>query len=240
MPMPDFIAPQLCQSVSRPPTGPAGCTKSNLTAIAFSCGSKRQGEPEDPQGPRLDSQIPGDRRRGRLAADWIIDGEIVALDENGAPDFAALQAALSEQNTDDLVSTFRSPIRRAANLRRWSRCRTKGTVAELLPGKRRKPADPLCGTFRDGRRRRAAFGVQALARGHRLEAADAPYRSGRTDSWTKAKCRAGHEVVIGGWSTTRQRSARCWSGCIGAIISSMSAASAPASAKTGQRNCCHG
>jgi bifunctional non-homologous end joining protein LigD len=30
---------------------------------------------------------------------------------------------------------------------------------------------------------------------------DAPYRSGRTDSWTKAKCRAGHEVVIGGWKT---------------------------------------
>ena len=30
--------------------------------------------------------------------------------------------------------------------------------------------------------------------------ADAPYRSGRGDDWTKAKCRAGHEVVIGGWS----------------------------------------
>jgi bifunctional non-homologous end joining protein LigD len=31
---------------------------------------------------------------------------------------------------------------------------------------------------------------------------DAPYQSGRTHSWTKAKCRAGHEVVIGGWTTT--------------------------------------
>ena len=31
---------------------------------------------------------------------------------------------------------------------------------------------------------------------------DAPYRSGRSESWTKAKCRAGHEVVIGGWKTT--------------------------------------
>jgi bifunctional non-homologous end joining protein LigD len=28
---------------------------------------------------------------------------------------------------------------------------------------------------------------------------DAPYRSGRRDSWLKAKCRTGHEVVIGGW-----------------------------------------
>lgn len=31
---------------------------------------------------------------------------------------------------------------------------------------------------------------------------DAPYRSGKSAAWTKAKCRAGHEVVIGGWTTT--------------------------------------
>ena len=31
---------------------------------------------------------------------------------------------------------------------------------------------------------------------------DAPYRAGHGDAWTKAKCRAGHEVVIGGWTTT--------------------------------------
>jgi len=30
---------------------------------------------------------------------------------------------------------------------------------------------------------------------------DAPYVSGRSGSWTKAKCRAGHEVVLGGWTT---------------------------------------
>jgi bifunctional non-homologous end joining protein LigD len=29
---------------------------------------------------------------------------------------------------------------------------------------------------------------------------DAPYQSGRTETWMKSKCRAGHEVVIGGWS----------------------------------------
>jgi bifunctional non-homologous end joining protein LigD len=35
--------------------------------------------------------------------DCIIDGEICALDENGAADFAALQAALSKRKTSDLV-----------------------------------------------------------------------------------------------------------------------------------------
>lgn len=29
---------------------------------------------------------------------------------------------------------------------------------------------------------------------------DSTYRSGRTGDWTKSKCRAGHEVVIGGWT----------------------------------------
>lgn len=32
--------------------------------------------------------------------------------------------------------------------------------------------------------------------------ADAPYVSGRTETWAKCKCRAGHEVVIGGYATT--------------------------------------
>jgi hypothetical protein len=35
--------------------------------------------------------------------DCIIDGEVVALDHNGAPDFSALQAALSEGRSGDLV-----------------------------------------------------------------------------------------------------------------------------------------
>ncbi len=35
--------------------------------------------------------------------DGIIDGEIVALDANGVPDFAALQAALSEGKTNELI-----------------------------------------------------------------------------------------------------------------------------------------
>jgi bifunctional non-homologous end joining protein LigD len=30
---------------------------------------------------------------------------------------------------------------------------------------------------------------------------DAPYTSGRGDGWRKSKCRAGHEVVLGGWTT---------------------------------------
>ena len=31
---------------------------------------------------------------------------------------------------------------------------------------------------------------------------DASYQSGRSETWAKSKCRQGHEVVIGGWTTT--------------------------------------
>ena len=49
--------------------------------------------------------------------------------------------------------------------------------------------------------------VMELARKLELEGIvskklDAPYRSGRTESWTKAKIRGGQEVVLGGWKTT--------------------------------------
>ena len=48
--------------------------------------------------------------------------------------------------------------------------------------------------------------------------ADAPYRCGRGDDWTKAKCRAGHEVVIGGWTTTAGKFRSLLVGVIAAII----------------------
>ena len=48
-------------------------------------------------------QVRRDRRAAAALPDAIIDGEIVALDDIGAPDFAALQAALSEGKTDDLI-----------------------------------------------------------------------------------------------------------------------------------------
>ena len=79
----------------------------------------------------------------------------------------------------------------------------KARLKHLLEARKGKAqADPLRRAFRDRRRRGAAVGLQLSLEGIVSKKLDAPYRSGRTDSWTKAKCRAGHEVVIGGWTTT--------------------------------------
>src|SRR6185312_9641850 len=42
-------------------------------------------------------------RSGAGLGDGIIDGEVVALDHTGAPDFSALQAAISDAKTQGLV-----------------------------------------------------------------------------------------------------------------------------------------
>ena len=55
----------------------------------------------------------------------------------------------------------------------------------------------------------------------------APYRSGRGEFWTKAKCRAGHEVVIGGWVRPTAASDRCWSVSTRGTTSSTSGRSVP-------------
>jgi bifunctional non-homologous end joining protein LigD len=49
----------------------------------------------------------------------LIDGEIVALDHRASPDFAGLQAALSEEKTDDLIFyAFDLMFERKLDLRR--------------------------------------------------------------------------------------------------------------------------
>ena len=42
-PIPDFIEPQLCRVVERPPNAGGGCTKSSSTGIAFRCASRPGG-----------------------------------------------------------------------------------------------------------------------------------------------------------------------------------------------------
>ena len=62
-----------------------------------------RGDAEDTQGLDWTAKFGAIARAAVKLPDGIIDGEIVALDDNGAPDFAALQAALSEGKTDDLI-----------------------------------------------------------------------------------------------------------------------------------------
>jgi bifunctional non-homologous end joining protein LigD len=141
--------------------------------------------------------------------DCILDGEIVALDESGAPSFAALQAALSDGKTNDLVFfAFDSLFDGEKDLRGLTLTARKSRLEKMLSANLRKIAIPVI-RFVEHLETAGEAVLQSACRlsleGIISKRLAAPYRSGRGDDWTKSKCRAGHEVVIGGWSEENGR-----------------------------------
>jgi bifunctional non-homologous end joining protein LigD len=139
---------------------------------------------------------------GRGLGDCIVDGEVVALAHNGASDFSALQAALAEGRADDLIYfAFDLPFADGEDLRPLpllqrkqrlrARLQRKGPHAQQIKFMEHlsEPGEQVLKSARD-------LDLEGIV----SKRANAPYVSGRTESWRKLKCRGGQEVVIGGWS----------------------------------------
>jgi bifunctional non-homologous end joining protein LigD len=200
--LPKFVAPQLCTPVDQPPSQSGWAHEVKL------------------DGYRAQLQIRSGRAivRNRTGLDWtdrfatiakhaatlpdcLIDGEVVALDQRGLPSFDALQDALSEKKSDDLVFfAFDLLFDAREDLRALPLAERKARLRKLLPGgdvgnRLRYVAHLLSdaeAVFSSARK----MGLEGIV----SKKLDAPYRSGRSGSWTKAKCRAGQEVVLGGWT----------------------------------------
>jgi bifunctional non-homologous end joining protein LigD len=135
-------------------------------------------------------------------SDCIIDGEIVALDDHQLPKFGALQAALSAQKTDllvffafDLLFEGREDLRALPLSDRKARLE-KFLSAQKAPGQIRYVAH-----LQSNAEAVLASACKIGLEGIISKRLDAAYSSGRSDRWVKAKCRAGQEVVLGGWTT---------------------------------------
>jgi len=204
-PMPEFIEPQLCVTVAKPPSGDKW-----LHEIKFD-GYRVQLRIESGRatlrtrgGLDWTGKFPAIANAARGLPDAILDGEVVALDADGKPDFPALQAALAAEATDALVYfAFDLLFRDGVDLRKQPLSERKAALEEMLAGRRAgKPTLRYVEHF-------AAEGAALLASARDMglegivsKRANGVYRSGRADSWTKAKCRATHEVVLGGWTET--------------------------------------
>ncbi len=201
--LPGFTPPQLAKLVDRPPPG-AGWGHE----IKF-------------DGYRLQLRVEKGRARlfTRRGLDWtgkfkeiaadaaalpdgLYDGEACALDPNGSPDFPALQAALADGKTGDLVFFAfdvlfldGEDLRNLALRERKARLEAAMSAAGMRTGRRIRYVDHF-ETAGDAVLQSAC---RMSLEGIVSKRLDAPYRSGRTDTWQKSKCRAGHEVVIGGW-----------------------------------------
>jgi bifunctional non-homologous end joining protein LigD len=206
--MPDFVAPQLCASVDRPPNGDGWCHE-----VKFD-GYRVQLRVEDGKavlktrkGLDWTDKFAAIAKEGNALPDMLIDGEIVALDEENVPHFSTLQAAISDGKTDRLIFfAFDLLFAGGEDLRRVPLADRKAQLKRMLAARKAKA----------GQERRIRYVEHFEADGDTvLESAGklslegivskklgALYQSGRSESWTKTKLRDGQEVVLGGWKTT--------------------------------------
>jgi bifunctional non-homologous end joining protein LigD len=202
--MPEFVAPQLCTSVEKPPNSDGWGHEIKFDGYRV-------------QLRVWDGEVALNTRKGlnwvdkfsAIAAeagsfpDVLIDGEIAAFDDNGVPHFSTLQAALSEGKTSELVYfAFDLLFHGREDLRDLPLQERKERLKRLLEkhngSKLIRYVDHFEVQGDEMMRSARSMSLEGII----SKKLDAPYRSGRSESWTKTKIRDGQEVVLGGWKTT--------------------------------------
>lgn len=200
--IPAFVEPQLCRLVDQPPAGADWVHEVKFDGYRVQL-RVADGKAHVRTRKGLDwiAKFPAIAKVAARLPNCLIDGEICALDHNGAPDFAGLQAALSDGKTEPLIFfAFDLLFADGRDLRPLPLTARKQALETLL--KKQDVHLRYVEHFTSGGEAVLQSACRMNLEGIVSKKADAPYRSGRGDSWTKAKCRAGHEVVVGGWSTT--------------------------------------
>jgi bifunctional non-homologous end joining protein LigD len=201
--MPDFIEPQFCKLVEHPPAMSGWVHELKLDGYRVQLRvQNRVARIRTRRGLDWTPKFAALARAARKLPDSIIDGEVCALGKDDMPHFAALQAALAEDKSDDLVFfAFDLLIAGKEDLRELPLSARKERLKELL--ERAKAGDSIRfvehfeTTGAEVWRTACKMNLEGIV-SKRL---DAPYVSGRQGGWTKAKCRAAQEVVLGGWTT---------------------------------------
>ena len=203
--VPDFVEPQLCTAVERPPDGEGWGHEIKFDGYRVQL-RVEEGHVSLKTRKGLDwtDKFEAIAKEATALPDVLIDGEIVALDKEGVPHFSSLQAAIADRKTDKLIFfAFDLLFADGMDLRRLPLRERKARLKELLDARKGRTK---CIRYVEHFETDGASVMQS-ARELSLEGIvskklSAPYRSSRTESWTKAKTRAGQEVVIGGWKTT--------------------------------------
>jgi ATP-dependent DNA ligase len=195
---PFSFEPMLCQWAERPPEGPEW--RYELKLDGFRAIGRKSG-----RSAQLWSRILPDSTRRfpgvvkgitELSHDTIIDGEVVALDENGKPSFNLLQGFGDA---------------RAIVLYAFDLLMLEGKDVRMWPlDDRREQLREIVSTLTDTIRYSETFKVplrelMRAVREHQLEGivakrADSHYRSGeRSGEWVKWRANRSQEFVIGGY-----------------------------------------
>lgn len=202
---PSFIEPQLCKSIERATSEPGWAHEIKFDGYRIQLRSEN-GEVQLRTRKGLDwtAKFSEAAKAGRPLPDCILDGEIVALDRNGAPDFAALQAALSDHKTDALIFfAFDLLFMEGEDMRESELHDRKAWLKTLLAKSDLPPTLRYVEHFETAGDAVLQSACKMHHEGIVSKRLDAPYESGRGTGWTKTKCREGHEVVIGGYTSKK-------------------------------------
>ncbi|MCZ2496494.1 DNA ligase D [Xylophilus sp. Kf1] len=141
-----------------------------------------------------------------LTSAWL-DGEIVVLDDAGVPDFNRLQNALDRRGTDirdtragDItLFVFDLPFLGNRDLRAVPLRDRRSVLAQLFDGKD-DGAVRFSQSFDAAPAQMLGAACRLGLEGVIVKRADAPYVSGRTESWMKLKCQQRQEFVVVGFT----------------------------------------
>jgi bifunctional non-homologous end joining protein LigD len=204
--MPEFIAPELCKVMDRPPSGAGWVHEIKLD------GYRIQARIENGTAVlRTRKGLDWTKKFGPIARatadlpDGIYDGEIVALDSRGAPDFGALQLALAEGKTNELLFfVFDLMFAAGKDLQGFPLRERKATLQQIIatladdsPIRYVEHFDASGESVLESARNMSLEGIVS-------KQLDKEYRPGQRD-WTKTKCRPDQEVVVGGWTSEGKR-----------------------------------
>lgn len=202
--LPGFVPPQLARSVDRPPPGDGWAHEIKFDGYRLQLRvQKHEAALKTRSGLDWTHRFAEIAAAGAALPDGLYDGEAVALDQDGSPDFPGLQAALSSGRTGDLVFfVFDALFLEGQDLRELPLTERKRRMQASIEaaGAKLKGRIRYVDHFETGGDAVLQSACRMNLEGIVSKRVDAPYRSGRSDSWLKSKCRGGHEVVIGGWT----------------------------------------
>ncbi|HEX3846793.1 MAG TPA: DNA ligase D [Steroidobacteraceae bacterium] len=201
--LPGFIAPELCKSVDLPPAYAGWGHEVKLDGYRAQLRvQKRRAAIRTRTGLDWTPRFAAVAAEARAFPDCIMDGEIVAMDGQGLPSFSALQAALSDEASERLTYyVFDLLFQGREDLRQLPLSDRKARLEKLLAAHRElehfRYVAHLTSNGHDVFESAKKMNLEGIV----SKKLDAPYRSGRSGAWVKAKARTGQEVVIGGFTS---------------------------------------
>jgi len=200
--LPDFVPPQLATRIAMPPGGDGWLHEIKYDGYRIQA-RLENGEVRLSTRSGLDwtERFTGVAQAvlGLRAGTALIDGEVVALDTEGRPDFSQLQLQLSEGKAEGIIYLVFDllhldgfdlrgrPLRERKEMLRHLVSEGSGVI---------RYSDHVDAAGDDVHRQACAMKLEGVV----SKRADDPYVSGRSLGWLKSKCRERQEFVIGGFT----------------------------------------